>query len=97
MEIQDSSIFAPAPLCISRFDKKAETVELVSIDQRTQVYKIDGVSAFIWQQLNGKTSVGQIATKVLAEFEVTPARAKRDIRQVLDQLLSLELIQEIGV
>lgn len=94
MEIRDTSIFAPAPLCVSRFDKKAETVELVRIGQRTQVFKIDGVSAYIWQQINGKTSVGQIVKKVLNEFEVTPTRAKRDIRKVLYHFLSLEVIQE---
>jgi len=94
MAIRDSSIFAPAPLCVSRFDKKAATVELVCIGHHTQVYKIDGVSAFVWQQLNGKNSVGQIVAKVLEEFEVTPARAKRDIRSVLDRLLSIDVIQE---
>ena len=94
MKIDEGSIFAPVPLCVSRLDKETQAVELVHIGPQTQIYKIDGVSAFIWSQLNGKNSVRAIVKNVLTEFEVTEARAKRDIRQFLDQLLMLEIIQE---
>ncbi len=94
MEIQELSIFAPAPFCVSRFNADAESVEVVCIGQNMHVYAIDGVSAFIWRQLDGKTSVRQILSRIVKEFEVTGARAKRDLSAFIEQLVLLELIEE---
>ena len=94
MAIQGKSIFAPAPSCVSRFHQESESVEVVCIGPEMKVYTIDGVSGFIWRQLDGKTSVQSVLKKIMSEFEVTAAKAKRDLEAFVEQLLLLELIQE---
>ena len=90
----DTTIFAPAPFCVSRFHKETNCVELVSIGPKMQVYSIDGVCAFVWRQLDGETSLGQIVNRTVKEFEVSTARAKKDIEAFIDELLQLDLILE---
>lgn len=94
MAIQGKSLFAPAPFCVSRFHKETESVEIVCIGPEMKVYTIDGVCGFIWRQLDGKTALKAVIEKITNEFEVTAARAKRDLEDFIEQLLLLELIQE---
>ena len=94
MEIHNDSIFAPAPLCVSRFNPDTKSIQLVCIGKGSQMYTIDGVSAFIWRQLDGKTPVEKILERILKEFEVTQARAKRDLKTMLDRFLAMEIIYE---
>lgn len=86
------SVFAPAPNCVSRIH--GESVEVVCIGPEMKVYTIDGVSGFIWRQLDGKTSVAKILSKITKEFEVTAAKAQRDLESLIEQLMVLNLIQE---
>ncbi|MGZ3722420.1 MAG: PqqD family protein [Bdellovibrionales bacterium] len=94
MKSTDIGIYTPAPFCVSRFHPESESVELVAIGPQIHVYTIDGVCAFVWRQLDGKSTLPQIISRTVKEFDVSAARAKKDIETFIDELLSLGIIQE---
>jgi methyltransferase-like protein len=93
LKIQDNSVFAPAPFCVSRVDKNTGAVDVVTIGNDMKAYKIDGVSAFIWRQFDGKNSVGDILDSVVEEYDVSAKRAKQDIKELIGRLFVAELLQ----
>jgi hypothetical protein len=53
------------------------------------IYHLNGVGAFIWQRLDGKT-VGHVIVEAIVErYEVTRERARRDYVQFIEQLESI--------
>ena len=94
MSILMKSIYAPTSYCISRPGPDEKSIEVICVNQNMQVYSIDGVCANIWRGLDGKTSVRQILDAILADFDVPATRAKKDLHSFLNQLLSMELIEE---
>ena len=79
---------------MTRFDHKTQSVALLCVGPQMKVFNIDGVSSFIWRQIDGKNSVRTILKRVLDEYDATPTRAKRDLKAFLNQLLDMELIHE---
>jgi hypothetical protein len=59
-----------------------------------QIFVLNPVAAFIWEQLDGKRSLQEICEGVLARFDVTPAAARIDLLELVDGLLRAGLIAE---
>jgi hypothetical protein len=66
--------------------------ELLHMGSSLRIYQIDSVGAFVWQQLDGKTSPDQIAKRMVRQFKVAEARAKRDLNKFLQQMKKQKLI-----
>lgn len=54
---------------------------------------LNGVGAFIWEQLKKEISVEEICQRVTSHYEVDPERARKDIQAFLQQMLELGLVQ----
>ena len=64
--------------------------ELALLDR---IFALNPVAAFIWEQLDGRRSVGDIRQGVLEKFEVGPEAAEADIREFIDALRQANLIR----
>jgi hypothetical protein len=50
------------------------------------------VAAFIWQSIDGRSSVQDLINKVTGSFEVTSEQAEQDIRELLGVMETAGLI-----
>jgi hypothetical protein len=57
------------------------------------VFTLNDVGAFIWELLDGKTSVKQILERILEEFEVTREQALNDLTEFLAHLEEIKAIK----
>ena len=64
--------------------------ELALLDR---IFALNPVAAFIWEQLDGRRSAGDIRQGVLAKFEVAPEAAEADIREFIEALRQANLIR----
>jgi hypothetical protein len=57
------------------------------------IYNLNEVGGFIWERIDGRTGVSQIAEAVAGEFEVTPEEAGRDTLDFIGALEGAGMIQ----
>lgn len=55
-------------------------------------HSLEGLGAFIWQQMDGKQSLGDILAEILKNFEVEEETASKDLLDFAGRLLEEELI-----
>ncbi len=68
--------------------------EVVILDTENGVYYgLNPVAAFIWNRLTGPVSVGELVAAVLEEFEVDAETCRRDLGQLLSNLISAGLVE----
>lgn len=57
---------------------------------------IEGNSAtFIWEQIDGKRSVKEIASTISRKYEITQNKAELDVKSFLGSLFQQELIIKV--
>lgn len=59
------------------------------------IFSLESVGAFLWDQLDGKNSMGDMLALVLDEFDVEPEQARADLDQFLAQLNEAGLISRV--
>ena len=59
------------------------------------IYTLNPVAEYIWQQLDGKQNLQNIARGVSESFDVTPPEAGDDMVEFINQLLAGEIIEEV--
>jgi hypothetical protein len=82
------------PRCLTSEGAKRGTVEIMRIGTTLERFTIDGIAATVWKRMNGKTQMSAVITEVTKKYAVTPLRARRDIKKLVSDLLSLKLIRE---
>lgn len=55
-------------------------------------YGLDKVGARIWELLQEPTTVGEIADRLAAEYEVEAERCERDVKDLLSELAGAGLV-----
>ena len=60
-----------------------------------RIFSLDLVAEFVWEKLDGETSLGAIQNDVLDAFDVGRERAETDISEFLDELLKADLVVEV--
>ena len=58
------------------------------------IYTLNETAAYVWDLIDGQTTVGEIKDKILAEFEVAAEDAEQDLNEHLRQLMILKAIVE---
>jgi hypothetical protein len=58
------------------------------------IYSLNEVGAFIWDQIDGRTSVTQVADAVRGEFEVAPQQAETETFEFIAALEAAGMIEE---
>jgi len=56
------------------------------------IYTLDEVGTFIWQFLDGQTSIKQIVKTVCNEYDISPEEAEKDIIELVGSLEKAGLI-----
>jgi hypothetical protein len=57
------------------------------------LYNLNPVGTFIWERVDGKSSLGQIAAHLANEYNIDFAVACRDCQQFIDELVEEGLLQ----
>ena len=60
------------------------------------IYSLNEVGAFVWEQLDGKKTIGDVKNLVLEAFEGVPASLDRDLQDLVEQLRSIDAVREGG-
>ena len=58
------------------------------------IFTLNETAAYIWDLIDGQTTVGEIKEKILDAFEVTTEDAEQDLKEHLRQLMTLKAIIE---
>jgi len=61
-----------------------------------QIYSLNSVGSFIWEQLDGRRSLEEIARMVAESFEVEPETAANDVDLFVHALLGENLVVGIN-
>ena len=89
--------FQKSPTMI--FREIAETFILVPISHDVTdmeaIYELSGVAAFIWDQIDGERDGYQILQQILDKYEAPPETAQQDLVEYLEQLASVQAINEV--
>jgi len=56
-------------------------------------HSLDGIGAFIWRRLDGRTSLEAIAAALTEHYEVDMARARADLADFVAQLREADLVK----
>jgi hypothetical protein len=64
-----------------------------SIGDLNSIYTLNEVGARIWQLIDGRMSVNQIASAISAEYDVAAAEAATDVLELLDSMAEAGLIR----
>ncbi|MGB2763668.1 MAG: PqqD family protein [Candidatus Aminicenantaceae bacterium] len=60
------------------------------------IYTLDEVGTFIWQLLDGQTSIKQIVKNVCNEYDISPEEAEKDIIELVGSLENAGLIHALA-
>lgn len=56
------------------------------------IFNLNGVGAFIWESLDGKTKGDVIVQALVEQYEVSWAKAAEDYRSFIEKLLSIQAV-----
>ena len=69
--------------------------EVVILDREMgELLRLNPVAGFIWEQLDGRRTLRQIAESIVQTFAVEVSQAQRDVQSFLWQLVQLEIVEE---
>ncbi len=74
--------------------KQLEETALVVDQDEGELLELNPVAAEIWRLIDGKRTVGAIASEICGAFDVGERRANRDVVKFLKKLASLEYLEE---
>ena len=58
------------------------------------IYSLNEVGAFVWGQLDGRKTIGDVKNLVLEAFDGVPASVDRDLQELVEQLSSIDAVRE---
>ena len=64
-----------------------------NIADMNSVYTLNETGAFIWDQIDGKRSVGEIISALTDEYEIDSANAKEDVFTFIENMSKYLIIQ----
>ncbi|CAB1073210.1 hypothetical protein D1AOALGA4SA_1796 [Olavius algarvensis Delta 1 endosymbiont] len=56
------------------------------------IYNLNEVGALVWEQLDGRRTLGEIGDKIVAQFEVETREAQADICEFIEQLETINAV-----
>jgi len=63
----------------------------------SKFFMLNSTSAFVWEQLSTPATIEGIATAIVDTFaDVTPETAMADVRNTVDELVSMNLVVATG-
>ncbi|MGH9798344.1 MAG: PqqD family protein [Candidatus Polarisedimenticolia bacterium] len=71
-----SIVLVKNPLAAYRIYEGKATVVL---SERAEVKVVNEIGSLIWDRIDGRRTLGEIADQVVAEYDVDPEEARRDV------------------
>jgi coenzyme PQQ synthesis protein D (PqqD) len=68
---------------------------VITYPQESTTHSLDELGAFIWRQIDGKRTLADILTAILAEYSVAEDKACTDLVAFADELLQAGLVQAV--
>ena len=90
-----AAVYDQEPGVVSR--RIAGETILVPVARRAQemgLFTLNEVATFVWERLDGRSSVGSISEQVVASFEVDPPEAVRDVSGFVELLVQVGCARE---
>ncbi len=81
-----------------RSDITAQTVddETLLLDVAgNNIHQLNATATLVWEHCTGDADADQLVAVILEHYSVEPALARTDVQNILDQLLSLNLIEAV--
>ena len=69
------------------------SVAIIRLDSDQYFFTLDGVSAELWNAINGKSNVAKIVEKMIDKHDLPAARFTKDVRKLISDLKKEGLIQ----
>ncbi len=66
------------------------------VSEMDSLFTLNAVGAIVWKGVEARSSVQEIITAVLAEFEIEEAAAADDVLEFLDVLIKRDLVRHAG-
>lgn len=60
------------------------------------IYAMSQVAAYVWEVLDGHSTIEEIRDKIIEEWEVTSQAVESDLVEFLNQLVGIGAIKEVG-
>ena len=89
----DKRIVANSSVLIRTF-ADGESV-LLHLD-REDYFGLDGVGSRMWEALTSSASVAEAFATLLAEYDVTPDELRKDLDELIEQLVAHQLVEVYG-
>ena len=70
---------------------------MLVITARDEICRLNPVASFIWETLDGKMDLGEVAERLEAEFEVGGDQARRDTLEFAADLLEKNVAEKAEV
>ena len=71
------------------------TVILMRMDDGNSFFKINGVAAFVWKEMQASKSIDEIQKLVLENYNSNPEQVKKDVEGFVSDLAQKGLISKI--
>jgi len=65
-------------------------------DMEDELYSLNETGREIWDRLDGRTSLRQIAETLAKEYEADPAEITQDVLSLMEELVSRKIVVETG-
>lgn len=59
------------------------------------IYSLNEIGAFIWEQLDGRQHMAAVKEKIMDEYEVSPQEAEADLSAFMNDLIEIEAVRLI--
>lgn len=68
-----------------------------SLAATNSIYVLNETGAAVWNRIDGKRSVAEIADEFIAVYDVTPEQLSCDLETLFGDLLSINAVEEVAV
>jgi predicted transcriptional regulator len=72
--------------------REIEGETVIISPEESVMHELNSTGSFIWNQIDGQRTAGEIAELLASEYEVSPETALADTRELLDQLAAKKLV-----
>ncbi len=64
------------------------------LSEANSLYVLNETGAAVWKRLDGKRSLREIIGEIIREFDVTADQLEKDLASLVEDLLSIQAIEE---
>lgn len=100
MTIRMDGVYAPSDDVVAR--EIAGEVIIIPLaagigDMEDELYTFNESGREIWERLDGATSLGELVAVLVEEYGATQAEIERDLRGLVEELVSRRILVEVSV